>query len=242
VAVRSRHEACHVVLASSVAAVGTSATASEQRGEAHWSSETRRTGVERRAWELAAELSVPITVLCPAPVLGPHDFRLMPATRYLLDLALGRAVTFGGGGNWVDVRDVADAFERAVVQRPVNQRYVLGGDNVDLRDLGRMIGALTGAPPRHVPIPPRLLAPGLRLLDGARRALAGSDRSGVETAVVAGRYAYYRSAKAQHDLDFRPRALGETLADTLRWLAHAGHLSDRGRAGMAHRLAPELAS
>jgi nucleoside-diphosphate-sugar epimerase len=77
-----------------------------------------------------------------------------------------------------------------------------------------------------VPLPARVVAPGLRIASGVRRAVGDDAGASVElTLATLGRYAYYRSAKARDDLDFRPRALRETLADTLRWLRQTGRFS-----------------
>ena len=51
-----------------------------------------------------------------------------------------------------------------------------------------------------------------------------------EVLQIVGRYAWYDASKAQTELGWTPRPLGETVAETIQWL--------RNRTGSADRAAP----
>jgi dihydroflavonol-4-reductase len=153
-------------------------------------------------------------VVNPASVVGPDDFGRSEFGTLCYRFWKGRVpFHFGGGNNWVDVRDVALGHLLAAERGRAGQRYILGGANrtysaffADLaRVARRRIGRLRL---------PNVLAPLAALLE---RVLA---RRGARPYLTAGQarllplFFYYDCGKAQRELGYRPRPLAVTLADT----------------------------
>jgi dihydroflavonol-4-reductase len=125
-----------------------------------------------------------------------------------------------GGGSYCDVRDVAHAHAEALERGRSGESYLLGGYNLELGELARMVSRLSGVPmPPRVPYPVMMTFAGLREL-GAR---VRGKRSPVSRQLVRGarRYTFLDSRKANGHFGYMNRPLEVTVSDTLRWfLAH----------------------
>lgn len=107
---------------------------------------------ERRAWELAAQAGLQLTVVRPGPIYGPRDHKLTANYRRLLDrrwlaLPTTRAPHVHAG-------DVAAAIA-AALERPntAGKAYLLGGPSVSPYEVLTTWRELAGRGPTLVPIP-----------------------------------------------------------------------------------------
>ena len=215
-----------VIHTSSIVAVGLGASPESTRSEADWNDRPHlpyyraKTESERLAWSLAAELKVPLAVLCPGAITGRYDYRVTPSTRYLQRLASGTAMSAVGGINYVDVRDVALAHALAIDKAEPGQRYIIGGENLTFRRLGELVQAEAGTPVRHFGGPRWLVLALTRAQELATRAFGKEPEDTVaEFDEVIGRFGFVDSRKAELALGYTPRKGEEMVRDTLRWLA-----------------------
>ena len=174
---------------------------------------------EQAALDLA-RAGLPLVILRPGVILGPGDVYHSSGGVVLL---LSRGTLPGyvhGGGSYCDVRDVAKAFVEALVRGRAGETYFLGGYNLEMGELARLVSRLSGvAMPRFVPYPVMLAAASLRELAARMR----GQRSPVSRQLVRGarRYTFLSSDKARQELGYANRPLEETVRDTIRWfLAH----------------------
>jgi dihydroflavonol-4-reductase len=108
---------------------------------------------EQRALQAAAS-GVPIIIANPTMPIGPHR-NLTPPTamlRYFLNRRVQLYVDFVL--NLVDVRDVAVGLVLAMERGQVGQRYILGGQNISLRKLLDLVGAISGRNALRIPLAP----------------------------------------------------------------------------------------
>lgn len=217
-----------VVMASSSAAVGFSVSPDVLRTERDWVEAPRmpyyqaKAQSERLAHEVAKTLGLELTTLCPTLVLGPHDWRVTPSMKAILDLVNG-GPTIDGGSNVVSVADVARAFLAALERGEPGERYLVGSENCSLADLGRMIAEHTGRTPRHLKAPRWLLSTMATFME-AGAAITGKPPSMTRAAVhdVAFKYAYFDCSKARTALGLSPAAAPDVVRDTVRWLVTLG--------------------
>jgi dihydroflavonol-4-reductase len=107
----------------------------------------------------------------------------------------------------------------------LGERYVLGGENMALRDIFTAIAKLTGRRP------PRFRAPLSMVLPIAYGAEAMARISGREPFItvdgvkLAGKWMFFSSAKAERELGYRPRPAIEALRDAVEWFRGCGLLS-----------------
>jgi len=118
-----------------------------------WPTEYSRTKAEgeRIARQLHAERGVPLVLVHPGAVLGPHDPK--PTGRYLRNLVRGRMpaqVLTKHPFPFVHVRDVCQAILRAL-ERPDNigQSYLVVAENLTFGAVNRIVAELSG---RRLPL------------------------------------------------------------------------------------------
>ena len=162
----------------------------------------------------ACERGVPAIIVNPAEVYGPDDTTLGTAGN-LIDFARSRPVLVcRGGTSVVHVQDVSAGIIKALARGQPGERYILGGENLTIRELAQLVLQLLG---RRVPIVmiPRSLA---------RTASRVAARLGLplpynpQVVPYATRYWFVDSTKARRELGVTFRAARETIAPTLQWL------------------------
>jgi dihydroflavonol-4-reductase len=174
----------------------------------------------------AAADGLPVTIVNPCEVYGPNDSALITAGN-LLDFARSWPVLVcSGGTSVVHVDDVAEGIVAALERGRPGRRYILGGDNLTVRQLAALTLDLLG-----------LSRPIVRLPNGAIQALAAAGRWGLplpfdpEVIPYATLFWFMDNTRARTELGLTFRSARETLAPTLAWLQQTGRLAADGPAG-----------
>lgn len=215
-----------VVATSSVATVGMSPTADRLLDAEHWAEDLQvpyyvaKQRAERRAWELAEELGLELCTILPTMVLGPHDHRVTPSSKLARDLLSGDSPLVDGGANLVDVRDVAEAHALAAERGQPGHRYIVGGENIENQELGRIIERVSGKKPGALRAPRWVLASVASMMElGAW--ITGKPPQLTRAAVhdVLGRFAWYDLEKTRSHLGLEPRSPEAVMRATHAWFA-----------------------
>jgi nucleoside-diphosphate-sugar epimerase len=213
-----------VVLTSSFAAVGYSATPREEYTEAEWTDPAdpnsayvrSKVIAERAAWDQVRSAGGPeLAVINPAgifgPVLGGRPSSSVALVRAMLDGAMPVVPPLYFGV--ADVRDVADLHVRAMTHpRAAGERFLAAaGKSISFLDLARILAGSVGGDG----------LPTSELTAEQVRAAAETDPAMREAAARLGRVPVIRTAKARRVLGWRSRPVEETVADTARSLLAA---------------------
>ena len=163
-------------------------------------------------------------VVCvnPTTVLGPGDRLPTPSGKMVRDLVEGRITGYiaGAGINVVAVGDVARGHALALEHGRSGERYILGGDDLSLRDAFALTLAAVGRKPPRLALPWSAAYGAALAVDAVARALGGEPRLLVLHEVLLARLPlFFSSAKARAELGYRARSAGETLAAAARWFA-----------------------
>ncbi len=182
---------------------------------------------EQEVRRLVQERGLPAVIVNPSTPMGPGDVKPTPTGRMVLDAARGRMPAYVDTGlNIVHVDDVADGHWRAFQHGTVGQRYILGGENLSLREILARIAILSGRRPPWLRLPGQLLLP---LAWTAERwvRLRGQGRPvvTVDELRMARKRMYFSSAKARRVLDYQPRPAQQALVDALAWFRQQGLLA-----------------
>ncbi len=176
------------------------------------------------ARRLAAEDGVPVVIVNPAAPFGPRDIKPTPTGGMVVAFGRGRMPAYIDTGlNVVHVDDVARGHLLAHERGAVGERYILGGDNMSLRDILVTLAAHLGR------APPRIRLPRLPLFPIAWVSEAIGRISGIEPALnldalrMAKRRMYYSSAKAGRVLGYEPRPGSDALVDAADWYRDNGY-------------------
>ena len=183
---------------------------------------------EQVALTMAAQ-GLPVVVVNPTFPVGPWDVKPTPSGRMVLDFLLGRIPTYVATGmNLVDVQDVAAGHILAMEKGRPGERYVLGNQNVTLKEILDMLQDLTGQPaPRWRT--PLWLAIGAAYLDNLveDKLLHREPRLPLEGLKVSKTPMYVDCRKAVEELG-QPQSPVETaLERAVRWFNDYGYTTGR---------------
>jgi len=183
----------------------------------------KRTKVAAESLALAAaRQGNDVVCVNPTTVLGPGDHLPTPSGKMIRDLVNGRITGYiaGAGINVVAVADVARGHALALEHGRSGERYILGGDDLSLRDAFALTVAAVGREPPRLALPWSAVYGAALMVDAAGRALGRAPRLLVLREVLLARLPlFFSSAKARSELGYRPSSARETLAAAARWFA-----------------------
>jgi len=174
---------------------------------------------EAEVRRLVDEQALPAVIVNPSTPVGPRDIKPTPTGRLIADAAAGRMPAYVDTGlNIVQVDDVAAGHLLAFHRGRIGERYILGGDDLTLRDILEIVATLTGRRPPAVRLPHDLILPLACLVEGWTRLTGGKDpQLTVDGARMARKKMFFSSAKAESDLGYHHRPAREALADAVTW-------------------------
>jgi dihydroflavonol-4-reductase len=183
---------------------------------------------ERRVWELAKELGLDVMTVLPTTVIGRYDYKKTPTTAPFVDAFAGKGpVPFPM--NIVDVRDNARVHVLAMEKGEPGERYLAGGDNVDMPTVAGIIEKHTGKRPQEG-LPPMWLLRTVAFFSEAMSGMTGKapmiTREVLDDA--GGGVPLFHCTKAREKLGFVPRSPEEAIVDALRWAIFMGWLPKLG--------------
>ena len=181
---------------------------------------------EEKAREAAAR-GVPVVIVNPSTPIGPGDVKPTPTGQIVLDAARGRTPAYVDTGlNIVHVDDVAAGHLLAFHRGRVGERYILGGQDMTLREILTIIAQLVGRRPPRIRLPHAAVLPVAYASELYARLTGRPTRVTVEGVRMARKRMFFSSDKAVRELGYRWRAPGEAFADALRWFREQGYLQD----------------
>ncbi len=179
------------------------------------------------ARRLAAEEGVPVVVVNPSAPFGPRDIKPTPTGGMVVAFGRGRMPAYIDTGlNVVHVDDVARGHVLAHERGAIGERYILGGDNMSLRDILVTLADHLGRAAPRVRLPRLPLFPVAWVSEAIGR-IAGFEPSLTLNALrMAKRRMYYSSAKAGRELGYEPRPGPDALRAAADWYRDNGYFTD----------------
>jgi dihydroflavonol-4-reductase len=181
---------------------------------------------EAEVRRLRQEEGLPVVIVNPSTPIGPRDVKPTPTGRMVVEAAAGRLPAFVDTGlNVVHVDDVAEGHLLAFEKGREGERYLLGGENLDLAAILGEVARLRGHRPPRLRLPRRPLFPLAFAAEGWARVTGGSEPLlTVDGLKMAAKPMYFSHDKAQECLGYRPRPAAEGIADAVRWFEAEGYL------------------
>lgn len=181
---------------------------------------------EEEVRRLQREEGLPAVIVNPSTPLGPRDVKPTPTGRVVVAAAAGRIPAFVDTGlNVVHVDDVATGHLLAFDKGEVGERYVLGGENLDLAGILGKVAELRGAAGPRFRLPRRPLFPLALAAEAWARVSGGREPMlTVDGLKMAARPMYFSHAKAGRQLGYRPRPATEAIRDAVTWFKAEGYL------------------
>lgn len=184
-----------------------------------------KVAAERIVEQMVAQQGLPAVIVNPSTPIGPRDIKPTPTGRIIIEAATGRIPAFVDTGlNLVHVDDVAHGHLLALDHGRIGERYILGGDDVLLREMLAAIATMVGRKPPSIRLPRWPLYPVALAAQGVAK-LSGREPFVTVDALRMSRYhMFFRSVKAQRELGYRARPHADGLRDALDWFRAKGYL------------------
>jgi dihydroflavonol-4-reductase len=182
----------------------------------------------------AAHEGLPVIIVNPTTPVGPGDWKPTPTGRIILDFLRGRMPAYVDTGlNFVAVEDVARGHVLAAERGKMGERYLLGGNNMTLKELLDALAKITGlpAPTRQIPHAVALVA---AYADAAFSRLMGREpRIPVEGVRIARHKMFVNDAKAREELGYESTPVEAALERAVRWYTENSYAKVPVRAPIA---------
>jgi dihydroflavonol-4-reductase len=174
----------------------------------------------------AARSGTPVVIVNPSTPVGPGDVKPTPTGQMVLDAAAGRMPAYVDTGlNIVHVDDVAAGHLLALHRGRVGERYILGGQDMTLREILVEIAQLVGRKPPKVRLPGAVVMPIAYVAEAVARVTGRSTRITVEGVRMSRKRMFFSSAKAAHELGYTWRAPRAAFLDAIGWFRNQGLIS-----------------
>jgi dihydroflavonol-4-reductase len=179
---------------------------------------------EEAVRELISRDGLPAVIVNPSTPIGARDIKPTPTGRIIVDFVNGRMPAYVDTGlNLVHVDDCARGHLLAFEHGKIGERYILGGEDLTLREILLVLGRITGRPAPGVRLPNRLLVPFAYGVEGWARLTGMEPRLTLDSLRMARKYMFFSSAKAKRELGFTSRSAEQALGHAVTWFATNGY-------------------
>jgi len=178
----------------------------------------------------AAEGGQRVVILNPTSPIGPNDSKPTPTGRIFLDFLNGKFPAYMDTGlNLVDVAEVARTHAVALTKGKFGRRYILGGENLTLKQILDKMSALTGIPSPTVEIPFAVAATYAFFEEWITGRIRGKEpRATLEEVRMGRKKMYASSARAQQELGFRILPVNPAMKAAIDWFRAHGYAPSGG--------------
>ena len=173
----------------------------------------------------AARAGQHVMILNPTTPIGALDRKPTPTGRIVVDFLNKNFPAYVDTGlNLVDVVEVARMHVVALERGRPGERYILGGENLTLKQILDKMAAVSGLPsPKHKV--PHAVAMAFAFFDeiitGKMR--GKEPRATVEAVRMGKKMMFASSARAERELGFRVRPVDSALRSAMTWFSKNGY-------------------
>jgi len=178
----------------------------------------------------AAKQGFPAVVAMPTTPIGPGDWKPTPTGKIILDFLNGKMPGYVATGlNFVGVEECASGHLLVAEKGKIGERYLLGGENLTLKQLLDALAKITGLAAPSLKIP-HGLALGVAYVNTAFSRLLGKEpQIPVEGVKIARHMMFVDASRAQREWGFQPGSVKAALERAVRWYVDNGYVA-KGRA------------
>jgi dihydroflavonol-4-reductase len=179
----------------------------------------------------------PVVIVNPTLPIGPGDLGRSPPTRMILDFCQGKRREYVDADlNLIDVRDVADGMIRAMDRGRPGRRYLLGHENLSIRQVFAELARLTGLPEPHRRIPYAVALAAAYFSEWWADVVTHRAPAATVTGVkLTRRRMHFDARRSLQELDLHPRPVKQSLADAVAWFREVGWLNRKNRRAVETR-------
>ncbi len=173
----------------------------------------------------AAQDGQQVIILNPTTPIGPNDAKPTPTGRIFVDFLNGKFPAYVDTGlNLVDVAEVARAHVLALTKGKPGRRYILGGENLTLKQILYKMAAITGIPSPTMKIPFVVAETYAFFEEWITGRIRGKEpRATLEEVRMGRKKMFASSARAQQELGFRIVPVYPAMRAAIDWFRANGY-------------------
>ena len=168
-----------------------------------------------------------VVVVNPTTPVGEQDIKPTPTGRIVVDFLKKKFPAYVDTGlNLVDVTECARGHVSALEKGKSGERYILGGENLTLKQILDKLGAITGLPSPKVRVPYAVaLAAGVvdEIVTG--RILGREPRATIDAVRMGRKKMFVSSAKAERELGWKTVPVDDALRRAAEWFRANGYVT-----------------
>jgi dihydroflavonol-4-reductase len=170
-----------------------------------------------------AQSGFPVVIVNPTAPVGDHDFKPTPTGKIIVDFITGKMPAYIDTGlNLVDVRDVAVGQVLAAERGRDGARYILGCENLTLKQILDRLSSLTGIKATSVQLP-YAVAYAAGVVTTAWASVFGqAPLAPLEAVKMAKKKMFVSHAKAARELGYAPGDVNAALLRAVEWFRAKG--------------------
>ena len=173
----------------------------------------------------AAQAGQDVVMVNPSTPVGERDIKPTPSGQIIVDFLRRKFPAYVDTGlNLVDVVDCAEGHLLAMEKARPGERYILGGENLTLKQILDKLGAITGLPSPNVKLPYAVaLATGVVDEVVVGRIMRREPRVTIDAVRMGRKKMFVSSAKAERELAWNPRPVNDALRRAAEWFKANGY-------------------
>jgi dihydroflavonol-4-reductase len=174
---------------------------------------------------VAARDGQQVIVLNPTTPIGANDIKPTPTGQIVVDFLNRKFPAYVDTGlNLVDVDEVARMHVTALERGKPGERYILGGENLSLKQILDKMSAITGIPSPSMEVPHAVAMAFAFFDEMVTGRLCGKEpRATVEAVRMGKKKMFASSAKAERELGFRIVPVYAALRAAIDWFRAHGY-------------------
>ena len=173
----------------------------------------------------AGRTGMHVVTVNPTTPIGEQDVKPTPTGRIVVDFLKRKFPAYVETGlNLVDVRECARGHVAALEKGRTGERYILGGEDLTLKQILDMLGQITGLPSPKIKLP-YIFAFAAGVVDEAVTGLLlrREPRATVDTVRMGKKKMFASSAKAERELGWKIVPIDGALRRAVEWFRANGY-------------------
>jgi dihydroflavonol-4-reductase len=174
----------------------------------------------------AAKSGVDVVIVNPTTPIGERDIKPTPTGRIVVDFLKRKFPAYVETGlNLVDATECARGHVQALEKGRSGERYILGGENLTLKQILDRLAAITGLKSPTVKLPYMFaFATGVvdEMITG--RLLGREPRATIDAVRMGRKMMFVSSAKAERELGWRTLPVDAALRRSVEWFGNNGYV------------------
>jgi dihydroflavonol-4-reductase len=166
-----------------------------------------------------------VVTVNPTTPVGDRDIKPTPTGRIVVDFLKKKFPAYVDTGlNLVDVDECARGHVEAFEKGKSGERYILGGENLTLKQILDKLAAITGLPSPSIKVPYVVaLATGVVDEMFTGRLMGKEPRATIDAVRMGKKKMFVTSAKAEREIGWKQVPVDDALARAVKWFQANGY-------------------